>query len=91
MLRAPLPDTSPRPWSSCPSLIQGHEAHQLQTRITAFSEVERDKRATKIALPRPKLKPDYRAGCENLIRKLEAPINWAIETVDRRMYENGKA
>jgi hypothetical protein len=77
-----------------PGLSKDTKRHQLQTRITAFAEVEpveQDKRATKMVLPQPKPKPDCRVRSEDPIRKIEAFIDWAIETVDRRMYENGKA
>jgi hypothetical protein len=57
-------------------LSKGTKRHQLQTRITAFAEVERDKRATKIALPQPKPKPDYRVGSEDPIRPIEVFIDW---------------
>jgi hypothetical protein len=67
-----------------PGLSKGAKCHRRQTRITAFAEVERDKRATNIALFQPKPKPDYRVGSEDPIRPIETFIDWAIETVDRR-------
>jgi hypothetical protein len=74
-----------------PGLSRDTKRHQLQTRITDFAEVERDKRTTKVALLTSSRSLTNQVGSEEPIRKIEAFIDWAIETVDRRMYENRKA